>query len=894
MTDDGERLLLETIAKHVLFLAIPTASDQILQTSFRVFFQLIDRLQLRYLKCEIELLLQNAHLRRLDEMSSPEETEAVLESLLELCYGGGTLHLRDLYLNYDCDTACTNLFEAVMTALGKMACPDGWSSTTSKSKEDAVEAGMEDADNLSKSKTVATTAAESTEGNKTSAPSSNGVNSSSETANSKTATSGNKPLPEVSTHAPLNHLNRLALEGILSVLDTIAHRCNGKYDPSVEDNAGGVDAVTEEELCLRKQKKNAMVKVVHSFNSENSDKEEFLRIAVAEGLLESTSDGAKVAELLYHAPEDLDKKRLGVYLSRGPEEKFPFHASVRSHFASFYDFTGLTFAAALRKFLSKFYLPGEAQCIDRLMEAFSKEVYRQQSGDDSCVFKNADAVYVLAFSTIMLNTDLHNPTIKANRRMTGDQFLKNNRGLNGGEDLPDDFLSELYDHIKHRQLQVRRDAGDFMTKQKQDHSNAWDGILDRKKEIAPPVSVESSEKRYVGLQDKEMFLILVKSSLHAVSGVFARSYDDALVVRTLRGLQQMVKLAAYFEFDSIINDVLQILLPQGRDYVSECITFDQQQHSNAMDMEASVETPGLGRALSTGSLFDDETTIGADNDQHIPFGLLCSSDERGQVDISGSAANRGLLALDSSFVLLRKYSKGVTDAWPAFFECLCAMRDCHSLPAGLSDLDDFADSNGNVLPLSSFAKASKKRLDDYHRSLWDSNSNQQKGWFRSFFRKGQSGEQHESTEDISDDWNTSPKGMYSKTLLGVAKAADIENIVQMGSSQLPDAMVRNLLDKLDAFPFTDDPVGEQHAVFSLELAARTLLLNRERAADLFLLFLSKFESILCRATISGDDVASPFAVERIVVTILRSGIHLYKHAEVREKWRKAISTVQCM
>jgi len=668
----------------------------------------------------------------------------------------------------------------------------------------------------------------------------------------------------------------------LSVLDLIALRCSGNYDGAMDAEGSGV-VVTEDELHLHKQKKKAMVKVVQSFNAGNPDKGEFLKISVAEGLLESTSDAAKVAELLYFAPDSLDKRRLGVYLSRGPEKNFPFQAKVRKHFAEFYDFTGLTFAAALRRFLSKFHLPGEAQLIDRLMEAFSKEVYRQQARDETCNFKNADAVYVLAFSTIMLNTDLHNPTIKEDRRMTMDQFLKNNRGINGGGDLPESFLSELYDQIKNRQLQVRRDAGDFMKKQKEDLSCAWDGILERKKEVSPPVSVILGEKGFEGKQDKEMFLILVKSSLPAVSGVFTRSYDDALVVRTLRGLQQMVKVAAFFEFDNIINDVLQMLLPQGRSYVLECIAYDQQQIANGMDMETSAGSPGH-RTTTSDSVFEEETTVMADNDQRIPFGLLCSSTERGQVEISGSASNRGLLALDSSFVLLRKYSRGVSDAWPAFFDCLCAMRDCRALPAGLADLDDFADSNGSVLPLSCFAKASKKRLDDHHRSLSDSNTHQQKGWFRSFFRKGQSGEHQDSTDEADGKEIPLPKGLYSKTILGVAKAADVESIVEMGSSQLPDATVRDLLDKLDCFPFTDDPVGEQHAVFSLELAARTLLLNRERAVDLFLLFLAKFESILCKATESDDDdVAAPFVVERIVVTILRSSIHLYELEEVRNK-----------
>ena len=62
-----------------------------------------------------------------------------------------------------------------------------------------------------------------------------------------------------------------------------------------------------------------------------------------------------------------------------------------------------------RTFLSGFRLPGEAQKIDRLMEKFA-ERYVSCNPD---TFKSADVAYVLAYSVIMLNTDAHNPQVKA-------------------------------------------------------------------------------------------------------------------------------------------------------------------------------------------------------------------------------------------------------------------------------------------------------------------------------------------------------------------------------------------------------------------------------------------------------------------------------------------------
>ncbi len=45
----------------------------------------------------------------------------------------------------------------------------------------------------------------------------------------------------------------------------------------------------------------------------------------------------------------------------------------------------------------------------------------------------------------MLNTDAHNVHIKT--KLTQDVFLKNNRGINGGKDFPDEFLKELYSAV---------------------------------------------------------------------------------------------------------------------------------------------------------------------------------------------------------------------------------------------------------------------------------------------------------------------------------------------------------------------------------------------------------------------------------------------------------------
>jgi brefeldin A-inhibited guanine nucleotide-exchange protein len=53
----------------------------------------------------------------------------------------------------------------------------------------------------------------------------------------------------------------------------------------------------------------------------------------------------------------------------------------------------------------------------------------------------------------MLNTDAYNPQVK--NRMTKTDFLKNNRGINDGADLPEDFLGSIYDSIYAEEIRMK-------------------------------------------------------------------------------------------------------------------------------------------------------------------------------------------------------------------------------------------------------------------------------------------------------------------------------------------------------------------------------------------------------------------------------------------------------
>ena len=66
------------------------------------------------------------------------------------------------------------------------------------------------------------------------------------------------------------------------------------------------------------------------------------------------------------------------------------------------DFSGKRIDEALRILLESFRLPGESQQIERVMNSFASVYFASNPTDVA----NEDAAFILAYSIIMLNTDL--------------------------------------------------------------------------------------------------------------------------------------------------------------------------------------------------------------------------------------------------------------------------------------------------------------------------------------------------------------------------------------------------------------------------------------------------------------------------------------------------------
>lgn len=194
------------------------------------------------------------------------------------------------------------------------------------------------------------------------------------------------------------------------------------------------------QLEKEKQRKTAMSNAIRQFNFKPK---RGIKLLISEKFISSDTPEAIARFLL--TEERLDKTQIGEFLGEGDERNI----SIMHAFVDSMDFTKRRFVDALRQFLQSFRLPGEAQKIDRFMLKFAN---RYVTGNPNA-FANADTAYVLSYSVIMLNTDLHSS--KVMKRMTKEDFIKNNRGINDNENLPDDYLIGIYEEIAHDEIVLK-------------------------------------------------------------------------------------------------------------------------------------------------------------------------------------------------------------------------------------------------------------------------------------------------------------------------------------------------------------------------------------------------------------------------------------------------------
>ncbi|KAM9445231.1 IQ motif and Sec7 domain ArfGEF 1a isoform 3-T3 [Clarias gariepinus] len=185
-------------------------------------------------------------------------------------------------------------------------------------------------------------------------------------------------------------------------------------------------------------------------NLFNKKPEKGIQYLTERGFVPDTPVG--VAHFLLQR-KGLSRQMIGEFLGNRQKQ---FNRDVLDCVVDEMDFSGMELDEALRKFQAHIRVQGEAQKVERLIEAFSQRycicnpgVVRQ--------FRNPDTIFILAFAIILLNTDMYSPNVKPERKMKLEDFVKNLRGVDDGEDIPRDMLIGIYERIRQKELKTNED-----------------------------------------------------------------------------------------------------------------------------------------------------------------------------------------------------------------------------------------------------------------------------------------------------------------------------------------------------------------------------------------------------------------------------------------------------
>ncbi|MBA0865974.1 hypothetical protein Goshw_016788 [Gossypium schwendimanii] len=275
-----------------------------------------------------------------------------------------------------------------------------------------------------------------------------------------------------------------SLQCLVNILKSLIDWEKSKRQP--ERNRRG-DRAPEEDLARESVETKghestmaaAISEVVGQFNRQPVKGIENL---ISNKLVENTP--ASVAQFLRNTL-NLDKAMIGDYL--GQQEEFPL--AVMHAYVDSVTFSGMKFDTAIREFLKGFYLPGEAQKIDRIMEKFAE----RYCADNPGLFKNADIAYVLAYAVIMLNTDAHDPMVWP--KMLKSDFIRMNNTYNPEEHAPIKLLEEIYDSIVKEEIKMRDEAAGTGKDSKQKPEGEERGHLVSILKLSLPKTKSSSDAK---------------------------------------------------------------------------------------------------------------------------------------------------------------------------------------------------------------------------------------------------------------------------------------------------------------------------------------------------------------------------------------------------------------
>ncbi|RZS16979.1 hypothetical protein BHM03_00049067 [Ensete ventricosum] len=346
---------------------------------------------------------------------------------------------------------------------------------------------------------------------------------------------------------PLSSTHVLALDGLIAVIQGMADRIENAPPPS-EQTPQELEEYTSfwTVKCEDYSDPDQWVKFVHRMkyikrklmivaDHFNRDPKKGLEFLQGTHLLPENLDPNSVA-CFFRYTTGLDKNLIGDFLGNHDE----FCVQVLHEFARTFDFRDMNMDTALRLFLDTFRLPGESQKIQRVLEAFSERYFEQSPQ----ILVDKDAALILAYSLIMLNTDQHNVQVK--KKMTEEDFIRNNRRINGGNDLPREFLSDLYHSICRNEIRTAPEQGFGFLEM---YPSRWVDLILKSKRTSPYMVCDSRP-----FLDREMFSVMSGPTIAAISVVLDYAEHEEHFLTCVDGFLAVAKISAHHHLEEVLDD----------------------------------------------------------------------------------------------------------------------------------------------------------------------------------------------------------------------------------------------------------------------------------------------------------------------------------------------------
>uniref|UniRef100_A0A4W6FFG6 Golgi-specific brefeldin A-resistance guanine nucleotide exchange factor 1 n=1 Tax=Lates calcarifer TaxID=8187 RepID=A0A4W6FFG6_LATCA len=519
-------LVKDELCRH-LFQLLSVDRMNLYASSIRVCFLLFESMRV-HLKFQLEMYLKKLmDIITSENVKMPYEMkEMALEALVQLWRIPS--FVTELYINYDCDFYCSNLFEDLTKLLSKNAFPvSGQLYTTHLLSLEALLTVIDSTEAYCQAKVLSSTAQQ--DQSETLLAEGEGSTKNIHSFSAKTPV---VPQTENAPVCPPTSGHLMAEKMKLGRQDQGDNDAVEKRPPKKPQRFSTCLPDSQELMEIRTKKK-LLITGTEQFNQKPKKGIQFLQ---EKGLLSNPMDNNQVAQWLRENPR-LDKKMIGEYIS---DRK---NMELLDSFVNTFAFQGLRIDEALRLYLEAFRLPGEAPVIQRLLETFTDNWHKVNGSP----FMSNDAGFALAYAVIMLNTDQHNHNVrKQNIPMTVEQFKKNLKGVNGNKDFDQDMLEDIYNAIKNEEI-VMPDEQTGLVKE----NYVWSVLLHRG---ATPEGVFLHLPP--GSYDHDLFTMTWGPTIAALSYVFDKSLDDSIIQKAITGFRKCAMIAAHYGFSDVFDNLI--------------------------------------------------------------------------------------------------------------------------------------------------------------------------------------------------------------------------------------------------------------------------------------------------------------------------------------------------